>query len=209
MAQKAPAKKKPVAKKKAAVKKPVAKKAPVKKVAAKKKPVAKKAPAKKKVAAKKKPAAKKSAKKNLSVLEQVNASVNKAAMVYLGVVGKTLDTVESNVEAYRKDSDKQLAEFAARGEKLKTELADRLEALEAPAFEMPSFDALTAKSVKADFEKAQAQVKDEVAKAQASVKEEIAKAQANLKEEIEKIQSSVEDAVEAAKERIASLKKAK
>jgi hypothetical protein len=147
MAQKAPAKKKPAAKKKAAVKKPVAKKEPVKKVAAKKKPVAKKAPAKKKVAAKKKPA-----KKTLSVLEQVNASVNKAAMVYLGVVGKTLDTVESNVEAYRKDSDKQLAEFAARGEKLKAELADRLEALEAPAFEMPSFDALTAKSVKADFE---------------------------------------------------------
>ena len=49
----------------------------------------------KKVAAKKKS----TAKQNASALEQLNTSLNQAAMVSLGVVGKTIDAVESNIEA--------------------------------------------------------------------------------------------------------------
>ncbi len=86
-AKKAPAKKKPVAKKApakkvVAKKKPVAKKAPAKKVVAKKKPVAKKAAAKK-VVAKKKPVAKKKTTKSKKsdTVYYITIQTNKAGKI--------------------------------------------------------------------------------------------------------------------------------
>jgi|TARA_B110000902_G_scaffold266208_1_gene353049 hypothetical protein len=159
----------------------------VAKKAAAKKPVAKK-PAVKKVSAKK-AVAKKVAKKGPTVVEQVSQSVNKAAMVYLGVVGETLDSVEANVEKYRaevakfrKERAKKVDAYAKRGEKVKAKLASRIDSIETPKFEAP-----TVESLKADFTKAQASVKSEVEKAQAQAKEELAKLQASVEETVETV----------------------
>ncbi|MFQ3324588.1 MAG: hypothetical protein ACI90U_002418 [Pseudomonadales bacterium] len=162
-----------------------AKKTVTKKVAAKK-PAVKKAV--KKVSAKA-TAAKKVTKKGPTVVEQVSQSVNKAAMVYLGVVGETLDTVEANVEKYRaevakfrKERAKKVDAYAKRGEKVKAKLASRIDSIETPKFEAP-----TVESLKADFTKAQASVKNEVEKAQAQAKEELAKLQTSVEETVESV----------------------
>ncbi len=111
-AKKAPAKKKPVAKKapaKKAVakKKPSAKKAPAKKPAAKKKPSAKKAPAKK-PAAKKKPVARKAAvkrKPNPAFMKPMTPSAALAAVVGAKPIPRT--EVTKKIWAYIKKNDLQ------------------------------------------------------------------------------------------------------
>jgi hypothetical protein len=176
---------KPAAKKtaikKVVVKKPVAKKVVVKK------PVAKKVTAKK--PAVKKVAAKKAAKKEPTVMVQVNESVTKAAMVYLGLIGETFDTVEANVEKYRseiekfrKERAKKVNAYAKRGEKVKAKISKRIDAIETPKFEAP-----TVESLKAEFTKAQAQVKSEVEKAQTQAKAELAKLQSSVEETVETV----------------------
>ena len=164
-----------------------AKKTVTKKVAAKK-------PAVKKVSTKAttaKKVAKKVAKKEPTVVTQVSQSVNKAAMVYLGLVGETLDTVEANVEKYRaevarfrKERAKKVDAYAKRGEKVKANFTSRIDAIETPKFEAP-----TVKGFKAEFTKAQASVRSEVEKAQAQAKEELAKLQASVEETVGTVKS--------------------
>lgn len=104
--KKAPAKKRPAAKKKAPAKRPAAKKAAAKKAPAKKRPAAKKAPAKKKAAAKR-PAAKKAAapakKPGVSTKMTKTGILNEIAAntdLSRAQVGAVLDELESLIERH-------------------------------------------------------------------------------------------------------------
>jgi hypothetical protein len=115
---------------------------------------AKKAPAKKRAAAKKAPAKRANAKKaNVSSFKE---TADKALNVYLGLIGKSVDTLQDNVEQARKDSEKRVKDLEKRGVKLRKELTDRFDKIEMPEIDEVIEDA------KAQFTKAQDQVEDAV-----------------------------------------------
>lgn len=119
-----------------------AKKAPAKKAAAKRAPV-------KKTAAKKTSAAK----GNVSSLKQ---SADKAINVYLGLIGKTVDAVQENMQTVRKDNEKRVKDLEKRGAKLRKELNKRFDNIEVPEFDEVVDDA------KAQFDKISDQIEDVV-----------------------------------------------
>ena len=131
-----------------------AKKAPAKKV------TAKKAPARK--AAAKKPVARKS--NEFSFMEGAEKVVN----IYLGVIGKSVDVLQENIENRRKVSDKRVKELEKRGAKLRTQLNKRFEKLDTPTMDSVVDD------VKEQFNKIQDQVEDAVE----NVKEKLTPAKA-------------------------------
>jgi hypothetical protein len=115
---------------------------------------AKKAPAKKRAAAKKAPAKRANAKKaNVSSFKE---TADKALNVYLGLIGKSVDTLQDNVEQARKDNEKRVKDLEKRGVKLRKELTDRFDKIEMPEIDEVIEDA------KAQFTKAQDQVEDAV-----------------------------------------------
>ena len=115
---------------------------------------AKKAPAKKRAAAKKAPAKKAPAKKaNVSSFKQ---TADKALNVYLGLIGKGVDSLQDNVEQVRKDNEKRVKDLEKRGVKLRKELSDRFDKIEVPEIDEVIEDA------KKQFHKAQDQVEDAV-----------------------------------------------
>ena len=115
---------------------------------------AKKAPAKKRAAAKKAPAKKAPAKKaNVSSFKQ---TADKALNVYLGLIGKGVDSLQDNVEQVRKDNEKRVKDLEKRGVKLRKELSDRFDKIEVPEIDEVIEDA------KKQFNKAQDQVEDAV-----------------------------------------------
>lgn len=113
---------------------------------------AKKAPARK-TAAKKAPAKKTTARKSAPKKAQksVRQSAEKFVNIYLGVIGKSIDTIQVNVESARKVSDKRMAEFEKRGVKLRKELTKRMDRIE-------SSDAV--EDVRDQFNKVQDQFED-------------------------------------------------
>lgn len=115
---------------------------------------AKKAPAKKRAAAKKAPAKSAAAKKaNVSSFKE---TADKALNVYLGLIGKGVDTLQDNVEQARKDNEKRLKDLEKRGVKLRKELNDRFDKIEMPEIDEVIEDA------KKQFTKAQDQVEEAV-----------------------------------------------
>ncbi len=127
---------------------------------------AKKAPAKKRAAAKKAPAKKVTAKKaNVSSFKE---TADKALNVYLGLIGKSVDTLQDNVEQARKDNEKRIKDLEKRGVKLRKELTDRFDKIEVPEIDEVIEDA------KKQFTKAQDQVEDAVD----NLKEKLSKADA-------------------------------
>ena len=124
---------------------------------------AKKAPAKKARAAAKTTARKAAPKKSKD--SSFKKSAERAVNIYLGVVGKGIDTIQENFESSRKDSDKRIKELEKRGAKLRKELAKRFEKLE-------SSDIV--EDTKAQLDKFQDQMEDTVD----NVKEKLASARA-------------------------------
>lgn len=115
---------------------------------------AKKAPAKKRAAAKKAPAKKANAKK--ANVASFKDTADKALNVYLGLIGKGVDTLQDNVEQARKDNEKRLKDLEKRGVKLRKELNNRFDKIEMPEIDEVIEDA------KKQFTKAQDQVEDAV-----------------------------------------------
>jgi ElaB/YqjD/DUF883 family membrane-anchored ribosome-binding protein len=98
-------------------------KAPAKKTAARKAPARKTAA--KRTAPRKTVAAKKSAPK-------LKQSAEKALHVYLGVIGKSIDALQENIDAMRKDSDKYVQSYEKRGVQLRKKLSKRFDQLDVP-----------------------------------------------------------------------------
>jgi hypothetical protein len=96
-------------------------KAPTRKTAAKKAP-ARKTTAKR-TAPRKTVAAKKSAPK-------LKHSAEKALHIYLGIIGKGIDTVQENIDSVRKDSDKYVKGYEKRGVQLRKKLSKRFDKLD-------------------------------------------------------------------------------
>lgn len=116
-----------------------------------KKATAKKAPAKKATARK---AAPKRANPKTAELS-LKKSAEKAVNVYLGVIGKGIDSIRENVEIARKDSDKRVKELEKRGAKLRADLNKRIDKIDMPEF--PEMDEVV-DDVKAQINKIQDQV---------------------------------------------------
>ena len=114
------------------------------------KATAKKAPAKK--APTKKTAARKTAPKK-SADFSVKQSAEKVVNIYLGVIGKGIDTIQDNIESSRKENDKRMKDLEKRGAKLRKELNKRFD----------KFDVSdVVEDTKAQFEKIQGQVEEAV-----------------------------------------------
>jgi hypothetical protein len=131
-----------------------AKKAPAKKAAVKKAPVKK--------AAAKKPVARKT--NEFSFKESAEKVVN----IYLGVIGKSVDVLQENIESRRKENDKRVKELEKRGAKLRSQLNKRFD-----KFETRTMDKVVG-DVKEQFNKVQDQVEDAVE----TVKEKLTPAKA-------------------------------
>ena len=110
--------------------------------------IAKKAPAKK--TAPKKVAAKKTS--EFSIKESAEKAVN----IYLGVIGTGIDTLQENIETRRKENEKRVKDLEKRGAKLRSELSNRFDSIEVPAFDSVVDD------VKEQFSKIQDQVEETV-----------------------------------------------
>ena len=113
---------------------------------------AKKAPAKKATA--KKAAPKATAKKSNDF--NLKASAEKAINIYLGVLGTSFDRVQENLKSARKDNEKRMSGYEKRGAKLRKELENRFDKLEAPEFDNVVED------IKSQINKLQDQVEDVV-----------------------------------------------
>lgn len=98
-------------------------KAPAKKTAARK------APARKTTAKRTAPRKTVAAKKSAPKLKQ---SAEKALHVYLGVIGKSIDALQENIDAMRKDSDKYVQSYEKRGVQLRKKLSKRFDQLDVP-----------------------------------------------------------------------------
>jgi hypothetical protein len=98
-------------------------KAPAKKTAARK------APARKTTAKRTAPRKAVAAKKPAPKLKQ---SAEKALHVYLGVIGKSIDALQENIDAMRKDSDKYVQSYEKRGVQLRKKLSKRFDKLDVP-----------------------------------------------------------------------------
>lgn len=122
---------------------------------------AKKAPAKS-AAAKKAPAKKTTASKgNVASLKN---TADKAINIYLGVIGKSADKLQANIEQARKDNEKRVKELEKRGAKLRAELTSRFEKIELPEVDEVIEDA------KEQFSKVQGKVQDRVEEVVETVK---------------------------------------
>jgi predicted nuclease with TOPRIM domain len=130
---------------------------------AKKKTTARKAPARKTTARKSAPRKAPAAKKAEVSVKQ---TAEKALNVYLGIIGKSIDAIQENLDNARKENDKRVKELEKRGAKLRKELTKRFEKIETPDFDEVVDDA------KGQFNKLQDQIEDAVD----SVKERISKA---------------------------------
>ena len=97
------------------------KKAPAKKTAAKR------APARKSTAKRAAPRKAIAAKKPMPKLKQ---SAEKALNIYLGVIGKGIDTLQENIDSVRKDSDKYLQSYEKRGVQMRKKLSKRWDKLD-------------------------------------------------------------------------------
>ena len=73
-------------------------------------------------------AAPKQAEEKLSLRESAEKAVN----VYLGLIGKGLDTVQKNFASARKDNDKRMKDLEKRGAKLRKDLEKRTGSFEVP-----------------------------------------------------------------------------
>ncbi|WP_279245104.1 hypothetical protein [Candidatus Litorirhabdus singularis] len=125
---------------------PKAKKAPAKKVSAKKAPAPK--------TAAKKTTAKKAATKQTSpaFIKVAERAVN----VYLGVIGKSVDSIQANLETARKQNEKRVSDLEKRGAKLRKQLEKRVDSIDVPAFDEVVGDA------RQQLSKVQNQVEDAV-----------------------------------------------
>ena len=131
-----------------------------------KKAPAKKAPAKK--AAAKKAAPKAAAKKAAPKAPEFSLrnSAEKAVNIYLGVLGMGYDRVQENLETARKENEKRMKKFEARGTKLRKELRTNIDKIETPEFDNVVED------IKEQISKLQDQLEDTVE----NVKGKLAKA---------------------------------
>jgi hypothetical protein len=111
---------------------------------------AKKAPVKK-TSARKTTARKATSKKTAD--RSFKQSAEKAINIYLGVIGKGIDTIQENVESSRKENDKRMKDLEKRGAKLRKELTKRLDKIEVSD---------VVEDTKAQFDKIQDQVEDAV-----------------------------------------------
>ena len=84
----------------------------------------------KKAPAKKAPAKKTTAKE--SSVASLKNKADKAINIYLGVIGKSADKLQANIEQARKDNEKRVKELEKRGAKLRAELTSRFEKIELP-----------------------------------------------------------------------------
>jgi len=114
------------------------------------KATAKKAPARKAPA--KKTSARKAAPKK-SADFSVKQSAEKVVNIYLGVIGKGIDTIQENIESSRKENDKRMKDLEKRGAKFRKELSKRFD-----KFEVSD----VVDDTKAQFEKIQGQVEEAV-----------------------------------------------
>ena len=121
----------------------------------------KKAPAKR-APAKKAPAKKTTAKKG-SVASLKNTA-DKAINIYLGVIGKSADKLQANIEQARKDNEKRVKDLEKRGAKLRAELTSRFEKIELPEVDEVIEDA------KEQLTKVQGKVQDRVEEVVENVK---------------------------------------
>ena len=119
-------------------------------MATQQKATARKAPAKKAPA--KKAAARKATPKK-SADFSVKQSAEKAVNIYLGVIGKGIDTIQENMESTRKENDKRMKDLEKRGAKFRKELSKRFDKLEVSD---------VVDDTKAQFEKIQDQVEEAV-----------------------------------------------
>ncbi len=85
-----------------------------------------------KTAAKKSPARKTTARKSAPKKAQasVRDSAEKFVNIYLGVIGKSLDVIQENVESARQENDKRMKDLEKRGLKLRKQLNQRLDRIE-------------------------------------------------------------------------------
>jgi vacuolar-type H+-ATPase subunit H len=118
---------------------------------------AKKAPAKR-------APAKKTTVKNARVAS-FKSSADKAINIYLGVIGKSADKLQANIEQARKDNEKRVKDLETRGAKLRAELTSRFEKIELPEVDEVLEDA------KQQLSKVQGKVQDRVEKVQGRVEE--------------------------------------
>ena len=119
-------------------------------MATQQKATARKAPAKKAPA--RKVAARKATPKK-SADFSVKQSTEKAVNIYLGVIGKGIDTIQENMESTRKENDKRMKDLEKRGAKFRKELSKRFDKLEVSD---------VVDDTKAQFEKIQDQVEEAV-----------------------------------------------
>ncbi len=91
------------------------------------KTAAKKAPARKTTAKRAAPRKTVAASKAAPKLKQ---SAEKALHIYLGIIGKGIDTVQENIESVRKDSDKYVKSYEKRGVQLRKKLSKRFDNLD-------------------------------------------------------------------------------
>ena len=121
------------------------------------KTTAKKAPAKK-AAAKRAPAKKATAKKAAAKTEfSFKDTADKAINVYLGLIGKTVDTLQDNLDSARKENEKRVKDLEKRGLKLRKEINKRFDKIEVPE---QLDDAV--EDAKAQFDKISDQIEDAV-----------------------------------------------
>ena len=73
-------------------------------------------------------AAPKQAEEKLSLRESAEKAIN----VYLGLIGKGLDTVQKNFASARKENDKRVKDLEKRGAKLRKDLEKRTGSFEVP-----------------------------------------------------------------------------
>ena len=119
-------------------------------MATQQKATARKAPAKKAPA--RKTAARKATPKK-SADFSVKQSAEKAVNIYLGVIGKGIDTIQENMESTRKENYKRMKDLEKRGAKFRKELSKRFD-----KFEVSD----VVDDTKAQFEKIQDQVEEAV-----------------------------------------------
>ena len=119
-------------------------------MATQQKATARKAPAKKAPA--RKTAAKRATPKK-SADFSVKQSAEKAVNIYLGVIGKGIDSIQENLESSRKENEKRMKDLEKRGAKLRKEMGKRFDKLEVSDI---------VEDTKVQFEKIQDQVEETV-----------------------------------------------
>ena len=99
----------------------------------------------------------KAAPKRKAEQPSVRKSAEKALHVYLGVIGKDLDSLEENMESARKKRERRVKELEKRGSQLRKQIKKRVD-----DYEVKSFDELY-EDGKARFEKLQQRAEEATA----------------------------------------------